>query len=332
MSANSDTVFLRTFLLVLGALVAFTVIILIAANRIGGGVSEGQADDPMRRAAVLERIQPMGRVNIAGIPAEAKTQVVAAAVAAPRSGAEVYQAVCSACHIAGVAGAPKLDDKAAWEPRVAQGMDYLASSVINGKGAMPARGGQPSTTDEEIRAAIVYMLEETGLQVPGEMVATAEPVAPTEPAAAPVEAVTTAEPPTQPAAEVVEPAPPAAAAAPVETAQVAQPADVEADDPIAAIEEAATSYDEPEAILAKGQQVYKSACFACHDMGVAGSPKLGDIDAWAPRIAQGAEILLNHAINGYQGKLGYMPPKGGRMDLSDVDVAAAIAYMVSKSH
>lgn len=80
-----------------------------------------------------------------------------------------------------------------------------------------------------------------------------------------------------------------------------------------------------------GQETYASACFACHTTGVAGSPKLGDADAWAPRIAQGMEVLNKHAIEGYQGSAGVMPAKGGRMDLSDEAVAAAVAYMVEKS-
>jgi cytochrome c len=58
---------------------------------------------------------------------------------------------------------------------------------------------------------------------------------------------------------------------------------------------------------------------------------MGDKDAWAPRIAQGSETLLKHALGGFQGSTGVMPPKGGRMDLSDADVTAAIAYMVSQS-
>lgn len=81
----------------------------------------------------------------------------------------------------------------------------------------------------------------------------------------------------------------------------------------------------------KGKQIYDSVCFACHAMGVAGAPKFGDKELWAPRIAQGMDTLVSHAINGFQGKTGAMPPKGGRVDLSDADIAAAVAYMVGQA-
>ncbi|MDX1443716.1 MAG: cytochrome c5 family protein [Gammaproteobacteria bacterium] len=80
-----------------------------------------------------------------------------------------------------------------------------------------------------------------------------------------------------------------------------------------------------------GEQVYNQACTACHGAGIAGAPKTGDTAAWADRIAQGEDVLLEHAIQGYQGEAGYMPPKGGRTDLSDEEVKAAIDYMVAQS-
>jgi cytochrome c5 len=83
--------------------------------------------------------------------------------------------------------------------------------------------------------------------------------------------------------------------------------------------------------VAKGEAVYKQICFACHDAGVAGAPKLGDKAAWAPRIAQGNDTLYTHSIKGFQGKAGMMPAKGGNMSLSDADVKAAVDYMVAQS-
>jgi cytochrome c5 len=80
-----------------------------------------------------------------------------------------------------------------------------------------------------------------------------------------------------------------------------------------------------------GQEVYDTACAACHAAGVAGAPKHGDVGAWAPRIAQGMDTLADHAINGFQGSGGYMPPKGGRSDLSDEAVRNAVQYMVDAS-
>jgi cytochrome c5 len=85
-----------------------------------------------------------------------------------------------------------------------------------------------------------------------------------------------------------------------------------------------------QADLGRGKEVYDMACFVCHAMGIAGAPKFGDEDAWGPRIAQGMDILYAHSINGFQGKTGVMPPKGGRTDLSDEDVRQAVRYMVDQ--
>lgn len=79
------------------------------------------------------------------------------------------------------------------------------------------------------------------------------------------------------------------------------------------------------------EEIYKSVCSACHDAGVAGAPKLGDKAAWAPRIAQGADTLHKHALQGFQGKTGVMPARGGWANLSDAEVAAAVDYMVSQA-
>jgi cytochrome c5 len=78
-----------------------------------------------------------------------------------------------------------------------------------------------------------------------------------------------------------------------------------------------------------GEEVYNQACVACHGAGVAGAPKLGDKGAWAARIAQGTDTLHKHALQGYTGKAGVMPAKGGRTDLSDQSVVNAVEYMVA---
>lgn len=83
----------------------------------------------------------------------------------------------------------------------------------------------------------------------------------------------------------------------------------------------------PAAELA-GDQVYNMACVACHGAGVAGAPKFGDKAAWAPRLAKGADTLHKHAIEGFQGQAGLMPPKGGRVDLADKSVMNAVDYMM----
>jgi len=89
----------------------------------------------------------------------------------------------------------------------------------------------------------------------------------------------------------------------------------------------------PEAVAAPltGPQVYNEVCIACHAApGVGGAPALGDGDAWAARIAQGMDTLIDHALHGFTGSTGVMPMKGGRVDLSDEEIIGAIEYMVEQ--
>ncbi len=79
-----------------------------------------------------------------------------------------------------------------------------------------------------------------------------------------------------------------------------------------------------------GETVFKGACFACHDTGAAGAPKRGDKAAWEPRIAQGFDTLRKHAIEGFTGKTGMMPPRGTCAACSDEELENAIHYMIDK--
>ena len=88
---------------------------------------------------------------------------------------------------------------------------------------------------------------------------------------------------------------------------------------------------EPVATAMTGPQVYNTACLACHGAGVGGAPIVGDAGQWTDRIGQGIDVLKRHAIEGYTGSVGYMPPKGGRLDLSDEEVGNAVEYMVEES-
>jgi len=94
---------------------------------------------------------------------------------------------------------------------------------------------------------------------------------------------------------------------------------------------AATLMGAMASVQAGGEDTYKAACFACHGTGAAGAPKLGDKADWKARIAAGNETLYTHAIKGYKGAKGFMPAKGGRADLSDDAVKAAVDYMVAGS-
>jgi len=77
-----------------------------------------------------------------------------------------------------------------------------------------------------------------------------------------------------------------------------------------------------------GTELFEQSCNACHGQGIAGAPKAGDKAAWAPRIAQGTAMLYEHALKGFTGKTGMMPPKGGRMDAPDDLVKQAVDHML----
>jgi cytochrome c5 len=97
-------------------------------------------------------------------------------------------------------------------------------------------------------------------------------------------------------------------------------------------EVAAPAVVTPQPVAAKmtGPQVYNAACTACHATGVGGAPVLGAADQWGTRIDQGRDTLNVHVLEGYQGELGYMPPKGGRLDLSDEEILAALDFMLEE--
>jgi len=89
--------------------------------------------------------------------------------------------------------------------------------------------------------------------------------------------------------------------------------------------------DAVSASLSKGKESYQSSCALCHDNGVGGAPEIGDVANWAERANQGMETLYSHAINGFQGDSGTMPPRGGFVQLSDEDVKAAVDHMLEES-
>lgn len=97
----------------------------------------------------------------AAAPAAAPAAVAAAAPAG-KSGEDVYKAVCSMCHAAGLMNAPKFGDKAQWEPRIKQGYDTLVNNAVKGIRGMPAKGGNPSLSDAEVAGAVKYMANASG--------------------------------------------------------------------------------------------------------------------------------------------------------------------------
>lgn len=156
-----DRQFTTYFLAVIAILTAFTLIILVIANSLYS--SDSQKADSRVQHAVAVRIAPVGDVYVGSVPAEVASSSavggVVAVAAADLSGEQVYQQVCAACHTSGVLNAPKLGDAAAWEPRLAKGVEGLYASAIKGIGAMPAKGGRADMSDEAIKAAVDYLLK-----------------------------------------------------------------------------------------------------------------------------------------------------------------------------
>lgn len=117
-------------------------------------VVSGKSADPasLSPSAVNARIQAVGQVEVA------EAAPAAASAGGAVDGKKVYDGACAACHASGVAGAPKLGDKAGWAPRVKTGIDAMLKSALVGKGAMPPKGGNSALSDAEVKASIEFML------------------------------------------------------------------------------------------------------------------------------------------------------------------------------
>ena len=140
------------------------------------GARDTKGEAFMSEAAVAKRLAPVAQVSIdpnAPAPAPAAAQPAQAGAApaanipppaagktadAGAAGKSTFDTACAACHGTGVAGAPKLGDKGAWAPRVAQGKPALYNSALKGKGAMPPKGGNASLSDDAVKAAVDYMV------------------------------------------------------------------------------------------------------------------------------------------------------------------------------
>ena len=145
--------------------------IIMIASAITGGLKTDAGGDAR---AVAERLKPVGTVVIGDVPATAATAqpagaatgvksasgaaVKTAAASGPGAGKKLYDTVCMVCHAAGIAGAPKTGDKAAWKLRIATGKEALYNSALHGKNAMPAKGGMASASDADVKAAVDYLV------------------------------------------------------------------------------------------------------------------------------------------------------------------------------
>ncbi len=289
MGLHDDRTFVRHFSWVILALAASAIIFIIIAfvvvavtgidNHSGYSYVQYLKSHP---GAAAPGSAARAQANNSGVAEKAAGTATAKAVAATGAagknldGKAIWQAHCSACHATGVAGAPKIGDKSAWGPILAKtDRAMLYKHAIEGfkgeRGFMPPKGGATNLSDAQVKAAVDYMVGESG-----GFSARAKATA---------------------------------AASRAKTAEAAG-----------------------NKIAADGKAIWQAHCSVCHATGVAGAPKIGDKNAWGPILAKTSmDTLFDHAINGFHGDRGFMPPKGGAASLSDAQVRAAVKYMVDQS-
>lgn len=147
--------FWQLIIVIPGTILAFTLIISLIAKTFGVKTDEQIEAPAAAVAAVEENIKPVAEVEVASADAAATAGVA-------KTGKEVYDSVCMMCHAAGMMESPKFGDKGQWAARIDQGYDTLVSHAINGIRMMPAKGGNPSLSDEEVANAVKYMANAAG--------------------------------------------------------------------------------------------------------------------------------------------------------------------------
>lgn len=169
--SRQDSHFFNFFSLVLGILIAVAVLLFALAKVVGTTSQLQQVKaEPLQIAAVDERTRPFARVAVAGqdnaalqIAQESSGSAPTVGLPVPKNPEELYNAACSACHAQGIGGAPRIGDKAAWAPRIAQGKDTLYKRAIEGfqgsAGLMPPKGGRVDLADDLIRQGVDYMVQ-----------------------------------------------------------------------------------------------------------------------------------------------------------------------------
>ncbi|WP_323011917.1 c-type cytochrome [Castellaniella sp.] len=265
------------------------VIVVLLYNLLSNLIVTNYGSNSLSEEAIAKRIQPVAGFKL--VDADAPKVL--------KTGEQVYESTCSACHSSGVAGAPKFGDKDSWAPFIKQGYEDLLKNALHGIGAMPPRGGNASLADIEVARAVVYMTNHSGADFPEPQESGDGQSAEAAPAAAPAADAAPA-----PAADAA----PAVAAAP-------------------AAADAAPAQDDAKKITSDnvvGEKLYKSVCITCHSTGIAGAPKFGDAAAWDPFVKTGLDTMLKNAISG----VGAMPPRGGSQATDD-ELKAAIEYMLA---
>jgi len=165
-------------------IIGIVIFVLLVAKIFGVTDTIDVAEPTAAVSQVEENIKPVAAVEVAAAGATS---------GAEKSGEEVVKAVCSMCHTAGLMNAPKIGDKAQWQPRIAQGYETLVKHAIEGIRTMPARGGNPSLTDGEVASAVANMANASGANFSAPAPKAAEEK-PAEAAAAPAAEVKAAEP------------------------------------------------------------------------------------------------------------------------------------------
>jgi cytochrome c5 len=164
MSDAEEIAFREMFPLVIGALAGMALLFLVVALIIDDGDGVYVPPGKTKMEAISDRVRPLGEINMGGpVVAEDTTETASAEEqAGPRSGETVYSAACAACHANGTLGAPVLGDTDAWSDRAEKGLETLVEHSLNGFNQMPAQKGAGSP--EEIENAVLYMLEEAGVE------------------------------------------------------------------------------------------------------------------------------------------------------------------------
>jgi len=263
----------------------------------------------MQQALVQERMMRVGLVKAGYVPK----------VPPVRTGKEIVADVCGECHREGSMGAPVIGTKD-WAKRFANGFDSLLRSAQNGKGDMPPRGDDPSLTDKDLMRAIAYMLKESGLTPP----VIDPPKKKGEGADGEKPAAAGAAPAPAPATGAEGGAPAEAAPAPAAPEQTSSAAGLSRSGLAERMAEHEYNPFDLDSVptAKKGEAVFAVVCKGCHEFLL---PRTGSKEDWAHVAAKGLDQLYNTALYGTFG----MPPKGGRLDLSDEDIKASVDYMAS---
>lgn len=329
------------------AFVVPVILIILLATFVAGRSTSGAGSDALTPEAIADRLKPVGSVAFAAAGGARTLQ----------SGEAVYKLACAVCHDAGLAGAPKTGDTAAWAPRLKQGFDTLVKHGIEGFKAMPPKGGNPDLDPIEVARAVAFIGNRAGAKFK-EPEATAS-VAAGSPrggeqivqetcsgchvagtGGAPkigdrsawakrvslgVDRVTLSAirghgkmPARGGMANLTDAEMKSAVLYMFMSSQgAAQPVSAA---PAAVAAPAPAAAGKPD-----GAKIYASGCSACHAAGVAGAPKLGDKAAWAPRMKAGIDGLTASVTKGK----GAMPPKGGLASATDAELRAAVEHMVA---